>query len=147
MQQPKYLGDIIRFMKRIRKRAAPANAPVKGPCWIWQGKLKDGYGRFDFDGVTQRAHRVGYMLFVGPIPPGVVLDHVCRVRKCANPQHVEPVTQRENIMRGSNHVAIRARTTHCPAGHAYDEANTYRDKKNRRYCRACRRARGSARAA
>ncbi len=107
--------------------------------------MKKGYGRIDTDGVTYRAHRIAYLLFIGPIPEGLVLDHKCRVRKCANPGHLEPVTQQVNILRGENHVAHRARRTHCPAGHAYDSSNTYRDGLNRRYCRECRKLRARQR--
>lgn len=131
------------FMRKVRL----VPGPLPTPCWVWRGALKDGYGRFTYEGRTYRAHRVAYEAFVGEIAEHdangkvLVLDHKCRNRACTNPEHVEIVTQRVNILRGANHVAARARVTHCPAGHAYDEANTYRDDLNRRYCRTCRRER------
>ena len=139
--------DRDRFMRRVKKVFA-ATASVQGPCWLWQGRLHTaGYGLFDIHDKAMRAHRVAYELFVGPIPPGKVLDHLCRVRKCVAPHHLELVTQQENIRRGENHVAERMRTTHCPSGHPYTEENTYRDGLNRRYCRTCRRIRARQRRA
>jgi hypothetical protein len=71
------------------------------PCWIWQrAKMKAGYGETCVDGEVVYAHRVAYELFVGPIPDGLVLDHLCRVRECLNPAHLEPVTDMENRRRG-----------------------------------------------
>lgn len=72
----------------------------------------------------------------GPIPEGLVIDHLCRDLLCVNPGHLEPVTQKENVRRGVGHGA----ETHCPQGHEYTEANTRVSKKNKRYCRACGRA-------
>src|ERR1019366_4519713 len=69
-------------------------------CWLWTGGLnRGGYGQFMTPPCTV-AHRVAYELFVGPIPEGLQLDHLCRVRSCVNPQHLEPVSQQENIRRG-----------------------------------------------
>jgi hypothetical protein len=129
--------DRERFMKKVRVTPGP----LETPCWIWKGKTDRGYGRFDLDGRKQRAHIVAYRTWRGEVPPGLVLDHLCRNRACSNPAHLEPVTNRVNVLRGENHVAKRARTTHCPSGHAYSAENTYRDAQNRRYCRACRRER------
>ncbi len=85
-------------------------------------------------------HRRAYEILVGRIPDGLVPDHLCRVRHCWNPQHIELVTHGENIRRGDHH---ERRKTHCPAGHAYDDANTgWRDRGRglkSRCCRACRR--------
>lgn len=69
-------------------------------CWLWEGALRGGYGRVKLDGRTQAAHRASYELHVGPIPSGLVLDHLCRNRSCVNPAHLEPVTTEENIRRG-----------------------------------------------
>ncbi len=136
------------FMRKVRLTPGP----LPTPCWVWRGALKDGYGRFTYEGKTYRAHRVAYEAFVGEIGAheegrGWVLDHKCRNRACCNPAHLEMVTQRINILRGENHVAKRARVTHCPAGHPYDDANTYRDDLNRRYCRTCRRERARSKRA
>lgn len=73
-----------------------------GVCWRWRGSIQaNGYGRFRANGKTTYAHRAAYALFVGPIPDGLGLDHLCRNRWCVNPEHLEPVTQRENIRRGA----------------------------------------------
>lgn len=130
-----------RFMMKVR--VVPG--PMPTPCWVWQAGKKDGYGLYDHGGKRLRAHIVAFTLWRGKVPRKRVLDHLCRNRACVNPLHLDPVTQRENILRGENHVADRARRTHCPAGHAYDEANTYRDGLNRRYCRACRKERARQR--
>ncbi|MDX3328828.1 HNH endonuclease signature motif containing protein [Streptomyces sp. ME02-6979-3A] len=89
-------------------------------CLIWTGpKNNHGYGRIFVNGEQHYTHRLSYQLDVGSIPDGLYLDHLCRVPACCNPQHLEPVTPRENSRRGEP-----ANRTHCPAGHLYDEANT-----------------------
>ncbi len=120
---------------KIEKRISPE--PNSG-CWLWVGTISvHGYGRMKRNGKPVPAHRLVYELLRGPIPDGLVLDHKCRLKCCVNPDHLEPVTIGENSRRG-----IKGRlTTHCPQGHAYDEANTYRwpPGTERRYCRACAR--------
>jgi hypothetical protein len=114
-------------------------AEPKGGCWTWMGsRSQTGYGKFNGLGETL-AHRVAYRLFVGPIPTGLTLDHLCRNRACVNPSHLEPVTRRVNILRGTSPQAVNARKDHCPAGHAYDSANTYHyaGKVPARACRTC----------
>jgi hypothetical protein len=112
-------------------------------CWLWTAsRVGGGYGRFHpTNGVSVYAHRWAYEQLVGPIPEGLQLDHLCRVRQCVNPSHLEPVTQAENIRRGALYVV------ECPKGHAYDEANTYRRPGGQRSCRACRCERWHAQAA
>lgn len=107
-------------------------------CWIWQGDLVR-YGRVLWRGRKWQAHRAMYSLLVGPIPGGLTLDHLCRVPACVNPEHLEPVTQQENNRRAhSGFAAVNARKTHCPQGHPYDEANTYRlPGSGSRVCRVC----------
>lgn len=103
-----------------------------GGCWLWKGETtKGGYGRFWHGGDRSMAHRWLYERLVGAIPDGLVLDHLCRTRRCVNPGHLEPVTNAENVRRG-----VIANRTHCPSGHEYTESNTRRYR-GRRYCRAC----------
>lgn len=119
-------------------------------CWIWQRKLdNDGYGRIaasrNGKPTAALAHRAAYETFVGVIPQGLELDHLCRVRSCVNPEHLEPVTHVENTRRADRGAGqYQAAKTHCPQGHPYDEANTYRPKPNLRQCRTCMRKASAA---
>lgn len=122
-------------------------------CWLWTARIsKDGYGRINVDGAPRNAHRVAYELFVGPIPPGHQIDHLCHTddetcpggddclhRRCVNPAHLEPVTGPENNRRSSSPTAVNGRKTECSKGHRYDEANTYVRPDGYRDCRECRR--------
>jgi len=122
-----------RFWPKVEKTAH---------CWEWRGaKSRDGYGYFSVAPKTMRyAHRVAFELLVGPIPDGMQLDHLCRNRACVRPDHLEPVTGRENRLRGSGFVAEKAQQTHCIHGHLLDEANTYiRPSNGTRHCRECNR--------
>lgn len=105
-------------------------------CWLWTGaRSSNGYGAVSIGGRVVGAHRAVYELLAGPIPAGLQLDHLCRVRRCVNPAHLEPVTARENQLRG-----VHGLKTHCPAGHPYDEENTYiHPGRGVRDCRLCRR--------
>jgi hypothetical protein len=115
--------------------------PATG-CWNFTGRIEsNGYGRIH--AVAGEApwlsHRLAYTLLVGDIPEGLTIDHLCRNRACCNPDHLEPVTVRENIRRGDSHAGRKARQTHCKRGHAFDEANTIRDRRNGgRICRQCK---------
>lgn len=121
-----------RFLLRVDKNGA-------GGCWLWTGYVaKTGYARLSVDGNYVYAHRWSYEHHVGPIPAGLVIDHLCSVRHCVNPDHLEPVTDAENVRRGEGGAHWSAKT-HCPRGHAYDEANTYTNPQGRRNCRACAR--------
>jgi len=126
----------VPIVDRLRARYV-----VSGGCWLWTGSLRDGYGRIRINNQHQLAHRVSYETFVGPIPYGCQLDHLCRARNCVNPEHLEPVTCRDNIRRGHGHAALNATKTHCQSGHPYDQENTRVDRKGKRSCRACGRAR------
>jgi hypothetical protein len=110
-------------------------------CWRWTAHInRDGYGVYAGDDRrVNHAHRFAYVDANGPIPKGLVIDHLCRVRECVNPDHLEPVTDRENVRRGMAPAGINARKTHCIHGHPFDEANTYWWK-GHRGCRACNRA-------
>jgi len=115
-------------------------------CVLWTHRVNNhGYGLISVNNREQLVHRVMWQLCVGPIPDGLELDHVaergCRYRNCANIAHLEPVTHRENLMRGSGPTAINAALEQCPAGHDYDLINTYFDRNGGRKCRACHRER------
>lgn len=107
-------------------------------CWLWLGaKTGPGYGNLVVEGRNWLAHRYSWTITRGPIPEGGVMDHLCRVRHCVNPDHLEVVDHRTNLLRGDTITALAASRTHCPHGHAYDEENTIRDKRGRR-CWRCR---------
>lgn len=112
-------------------------------CWLWSGYLaSNGYGRFH----RRAAHRLVYEAVSGPIPAGLDLDHLCRVRQCVNPEHLEPVTRSENLRRGSGAKMLgrmHRSKTHCPSGHEYNDDNTYVGKRGSRSCRECARLRRS----
>jgi len=115
-------------------------------CWLWTGSVTNqGYGSFRVDGVSTTAHRAAYEALVGPVPAGLVLDHLCRNRRCCNPKHLDPVSQRENTLRSPIALgALNAAKTHCPKGHPYNAENTYvyrYPSTTVRRCRECARLR------
>lgn len=107
---------------------------VGDDCWQWTGrKLVSGYGSATVNNEDWRVHRYVYTKMVGPIPDGLVIDHLCFNKLCVKPDHLDAVTQGENVRRSA------ARQTECKQGHPFDEKNTYIDPKGKRGCRACRR--------
>ncbi|WP_327169867.1 HNH endonuclease signature motif containing protein [Streptomyces subrutilus] len=127
----------------------PADRPDLSLCWLWQGATdRNGYGVFHHrQPGTNFAHRLMYEALVGPIPQGLVIDHLCRVPACCNPDHLEPVTHAENVRRGRGVEVSRrlaAARTHCPNGHLYEDGsfriNERGPKKGRRRCLVCSRA-------
>lgn len=162
--------DIDKFWARVDPNGpVPEYRPDLGPCWLWTGNLTDGYGRFSAEDRMWPAHRWAYATFVGEPPAELVMDHLCRVRACVNPSHLEPVTNAENLRRGfgtsiaraakgekqaANREARRlavvlrdistveetARRSHCRKGHEFTPENTYRDVRGDRNCRTCRNA-------
>jgi len=108
--------------------------------WIWTRRANSsGYGTLTVDGRSVMVHRLVYELLVGPIPERWTIDHLCRIRLCCNPEHLEPVTYDENVRRAL--AAYKARMdarTHCVHGHPWDEVNTYVNGSGSRQCRQCR---------
>ena len=108
-------------------------------CWIsTQRPDTNGYVRWGLNGPDKNklVQRVIWETFNGPVPAGLVLDHLCRVRCCVNPSHLEPVTDRVNILRGVGPTALNAKKTHCKHGHEFTESNTGHNAKGR-YCKTC----------
>lgn len=123
---------IDRFMDRVSPE------PNSG-CWLWTGaNITLGYGKFS---PTQKrnqfvyAHRFAYETFIGPIADNMVIDHLCRVRCCVNPEHLEVVTRGENVRRGHAPVHVARRNGTCVRGHELDASNTIGRGKPR--CRTC----------
>jgi hypothetical protein len=132
---PAYRPAIERFVEKYEV--------VASGCWQWTASVNHhGYGDFapgEGRSGAVRAHRWAYEHFVGPIPEGLQIDHLCRNRRCVNPAHMEPVTSATNTHRGMAPAAVNARKTHCSrAGHPLSGPNLLVDSKGKRRCRACR---------
>lgn len=127
----------IRFWQKV---------DMTGDCWIWTAATSGGYGKFSIDGRLHRAHRVAYQILVGPISDDLVLDHLCRNTLCVNPHHLEPVTQRTNVLRGSGMIPKQAAQKQCKHGHEFTPENTYVHDGQRK-CRECRRVSAAKRRA
>lgn len=129
-------GDLLR-------RFAEKYEVSEDGCWLWTGAtIRGGYGQMKAWGRHETAHRIAYRLFVGPIPKGLEMEHLCRVRNCVNPEHVEPVTHAENMARSSKG---RDQNPNCPNGHPYVNGSwVWRSQKNRptpwRTCLICEKA-------
>jgi hypothetical protein len=113
----------------------------KGVCWIWKKALdSNGYGMTSVGGKLIRLHRLSFTEFRGTIPAGWTIDHLCRIRDCCNPNHLETVTRRINNLRGNGFSGRHARKTHCePEGHPLSGDNLYITPDGRRNCKECRR--------
>lgn len=135
-----------RFWTKVTKTEA---------CWFWSAGIhQSGYGVFRVNGKQLYAHRYSYTLHKGAIPDGLILDHVCHGedtscisgnrclhRRCVRPDHLEAVPFAVNVHRGNTLAAGNAAKTHCPAAHAYNQANTALTTEGWRVCLACRRNR------
>ena len=117
-------------------------------CWPWLAHHSPkGYGYFNFEGKNIQSHRISYMLFIGPLPEGKEVDHLCRNRICQNPWHLQAVTHIVNLHRrigsrkGTHNRLKRPLKAFCLKGHPFDESNTYIDKYGHRQCKMCKRER------
>ena len=144
---PKATDPTIRFDAMV-DFAGPTPDGFDTPCWLWVGgKKPQGYGVFQTGGLvarkTHNAHRWNYERFVGPIPDGFHIDHLCRVRNCVNPAHLEAVSPKVNNERSDSPTAKNGRKTHCPEGHELTGENlsSYHLKRGERSCRICAAAR------
>ena len=122
------------LIERIHQRSVVD--PSTG-CWNWQGYLQRGYALFSLNGRTVQVHRAIYTAVNGAIPNGLTIDHLCRNKGCVNPDHMEPVTVKVNVLRGNTITAKNAAKTHCFRGHPLsgDNLNLYRGL---RVCRKCK---------
>lgn len=141
---PKPVPAERRFWPRVDKDGpVPSLCPDLGACWLWLGaKRGGGYGviadRRSGKVIMLNTHRLAYELVIGPIPSGMQLDHLCHVRHCVNPRHLQPMTQRINNLRCDGPFARKWRQSHCLNGHPFDEANTRVNRNGTRHCKACR---------
>lgn len=116
------------------------------PCWDWQKSLNsDGYGQMQIDFFRAKAHQWMYSLFVENVPKGKEVDHLCKRRNCVNPAHLEAVTHRENVLRGSSPSARDAAKTHCSNGHLLTVCTVRPSMAGVRWCEPCTRQRSRER--
>lgn len=122
-----------RFWSKVDKNGA-------GGCWLWTAPLsRHGYaGSFMHQGRAWQPHRLSYVLVKGPFPEDLTIDHLCRVKHCVNPDHLEPVPIGVNVRRSTNPAALNARKTHCKRGHPLSGDNLLPSKQGFRVCRACK---------
>lgn len=144
--------EIIAKMRATHRAKAAATAderfaasfivqdgPLPTPCHVWQGCLdKDRYGWWSVENRSLKPHRWAYERWVGAIPAGLVIDHLCNNPSCVNPCHLQAVTQRENVLRGTGITAWHLAKTHCHRGHEFSPENTYVATNGGRVCKTCR---------
>lgn len=125
---------LARFNAKINRDGA-------GGCWLWTASTgSHGYGQTWDGNNVLLAHRVAHQLWIGPIPDGLVVDHLCNIKRCVNPAHLEAKTDRENVLRGVGPTAKLARQTHCQHGHPLAGDNLRVTTRGYRQCRSCERA-------
>ena len=111
-------------------------------CAIWPGRLKKGYAEVSYQSKKRKLHRLLYEYFVGTVPEGMVLDHLCRNRACGNFAHLEPVTVGVNVLRGESFSAVNKQKATCLRGHVLEGENIRISKDGKRICRPCMRDHG-----
>ena len=133
------LLEINSIKERLDQWSIPE--PNSG-CVLWLGAARpNGYCQMKINGRMHYVHRVSYELTKGPILKGLTLDHLCRVRSCLNPNHLEPVSSKENTLRGHSIMVTRAAQTHCINGHPFTGEHLYIPPDGGRSCRTCKRLR------
>ena len=134
-------GDLeaIRNEPALWLRLASKVEVARSGCLLWRGSLGKGYGIYNYNRRSFSAHRVTYQLVHGPLDPKIELDHLCRTPACVNHRHLEPVTHRENMLRGHTVGAVNARKRTCKRGHEFDGTRTTRNGNTFRTCSECHR--------
>ena len=129
-------SDRARLFKHRKIEAGPEPTT----CWLWTAAERgNGYGAYRLKGKSHLVHRIAYLMFRGPIPSNLNLDHLCHNRRCFNPDHLEPVTQQENLSRGLGNDNSRKQT--CLNGHPFNRVYQTPDGSIKRLCDRCHRAR------
>lgn len=144
MRPDKEDREALRILKRFEAKYIPV---TESGCWLWIASCnRDGYGTFGIGQKVFRAHRVSYELVYGQIAEELEIDHLCRVRCCVNPDHLQAIAHRSNVLRGQGLAATFARRTHCKNGHELggDNVTIWKSSRARR-CLACHRQDGRAR--